>query len=125
MEHAKLEAAIWLLRSGAESDRAKQADGPAGNTAICGGVCVVSRDAACEASHEALRLFAGFTLAGISRGRKTLRSLYDCAEIPGSPGALASFFFLIDFLVELFDFFADFVAVFSLWVEIEIALIGF
>src|SRR5262249_43192864 len=54
MEYANLAAAVWLLRSGSQSDSAQPADGPAERAAVRGRVRAVSRDAAREASHAAV-----------------------------------------------------------------------
>ncbi len=50
--------------------------------AIRRGICLVSRDAACEASHAALGLQSGVALAGIPRGREALRGIR--ARAPGA-----------------------------------------
>jgi len=61
-------AAVWVVRSWAEPDFVKPANGPARNSAVRGGVCFVSRDAACEASDSEIGMQLDFALAGISRG---------------------------------------------------------
>src|SRR5580700_4250101 len=88
MEQPDLAEAVWLLRSWAEPDCAESADGPAGSAAIRGGVCFVSRDAACEASDAAVGVQFDFAFAAIPRGGKAVRAVPGGAEISGSARAV-------------------------------------
>ena len=71
LERAELAAAVWLLRSGAESDFVEQADGSSGSAGLRGGICFISRDAARETSYTAVGLQPGVAFTGISRRGKT------------------------------------------------------
>src|SRR5260221_11789602 len=88
MEHAKLAAAIWLLRSRPESDFAESPHGSPGNSRLRRGICFVSRDAARQASHAPLRLHNGFALAEISRRREALCGVRPRPPHLGSPRQL-------------------------------------
>ena len=88
VERPQLASAVWLLRSRAEPDCAEPADGPAGRPAICGGVCSVPRDAARQASDAAVGLQPDFTFAGISRGRKAIRTFPLGEEVSGQVGGV-------------------------------------
>src|SRR5713101_4501241 len=88
MEHAELAAAIWLLRSRAESDSAESPDGSPEHSGLRGGICFVSRDAAREAPDTSLGLHHGFSFAGVSRRRKALCGVRTRAAHPGPAGAL-------------------------------------
>jgi len=88
VERPGVAAAVWVLRSRAESDRFEPADGPAGCAAICCGVRFVSRDAACEASHASFGVQPDFAFAGVSDGGKALRAFSGGEEVFGPFGGV-------------------------------------
>src|SRR6266481_8774952 len=88
MEHAELAAAVWLLRSWTESDSAESPHGSSGRSDMRRGICLVSRDAARQASDAAVRVQYGFALPRISRRRKALRRIRTCPPHPRPPRPL-------------------------------------
>src|SRR6267378_1181755 len=86
MEHPELAAAIWLLRSRAESDFAQSSDGSSRRSGVRRGVCLVSRDAARQAPHSPLRLYHGLPFKGISRRREALPRIRTRSPHPGPAG---------------------------------------
>ena len=74
-----------------------------------------------------LRMTALFprTASGVGCAVKAAASLQYSKDHRLKPVLQAGSFLFIDFFVELFDFFADLVAVFGFGIEIEIALVGF
>ena len=87
MEHARVAAAVRIVRSRAESDFAESQDGPTGDSAVRGGVCFVPRDAACEAPDAEIGLQPDFTFAGIPRGGEIVSGIREGEEGVGRAGA--------------------------------------
>ena len=86
MEHARVAAAVRIVRSGTESDFAESQDGPGGSPAVRRGVCFVSRDAAREAPDAKVRVQSAVALAGISRGGEIVSGIREGAEGLGRAG---------------------------------------
>src|SRR5260370_20058793 len=139
LEQSKLAAAVRLLRSWSKSHFAEPAYGSAECAAIRSGICVVSRDAACEAPNPAFRLQPGVAVPRISRGRKALRGICARAASTRPLGTLKSarttvaprhknakcrrfclLLLFLDFVPELVDFLADFIAILSVRIKVEI-----
>src|ERR1700674_1670651 len=136
MEQAKLAGAVRLLRSGAKSHFAEPPHGPPRRAAIGGGICPVSRDAACEASDTALGLQPGLAFARVPPGREALCGIRARAPGARSLGALKGkkeitqrrrerrdgplLLLSLDFVAQLVDFLADFVTILGVRIKIEI-----
>src|SRR2546429_6722902 len=85
LEPSRLASSIRLLRSGAEPDSAQSPPRPSPGAAMRRGIRAVSRDAACQASHAALGLHAGFPFARVSRRRKALPGIRPRPPHPRPP----------------------------------------
>ena len=88
MEHAKLAAAVWLLRSRTKSDSAESPHGSSGGSAMRRGVCFVPRDVARQAPHSPFRVQHGLALPRISRRREALRRVQTRPPDPRPPRPL-------------------------------------
>ena len=81
--------AVWVLRSRTEPDFVKQKDGPAGSAGVRGGVCAVSRNAACEAPNAEVGVQFVVAFAGVSERGEIVSGVCAGAEGTGPAGAVS------------------------------------
>src|SRR5215471_8658466 len=146
MEHARLAASVWFLRSGALADPAQPANGPAGSAALRRGIRAVPRDAAREASDAEVRVHLAVAFAGVSRGREIVPGIRAGAQGARPARAVRNFWLpgfrppeemlydrwlaelllaFFDFRAELFDALFDSGPVFGVRKQFQITRVGF